>query len=372
MIARTTRLRASALLTALLLLLVATTLAACGQPPAQSGPVTQFGAVATPAPTTVAIERAGIMLGGAVDYQPLTSDTLYRQTITRYFTTVVPENELKPDALEPQPNHFAFEQADAMVNFARINHMQVRGAALVMNGQLPGWLTSGHFTRAQYTAILQTYITTVVSHFRGRIAQWDVVDEAVISDGALRHNIWYNGIGPDYIALAFQWAHAADPNALLFYNDYGDETPGLKEQGVYQLVSQLRSQGAPIQGVGFQCHLSVVSGFNATATASVFQRFAALGLQIAVTELDVQISGAHGTAQQKLQQQAAIYGAVGGVCAQQPACKTIVTWGIMDRYSWVYTYIHHPDDAPLLIDRNGAPKPCYIALIHAILPGQAG
>lgn len=363
---RELRQRTGALL--IVTLIVTLSLAACGQTSAVSGAVTQFGAVATPAPDTVALKRTGIALGAAVDYSYLASDTLYRQTLTRYFTTLVPENELKPYQLEPQRDHFSYAQADAMINFALMNGMQVRGAALVMNGQLPDWLVNGHFTKAEYTDILHTYITTVVSHFRGRIAQWDVVDEAVTSDGALRPNVWLTNIGPSYISLAFEWAHAADPDALLFYNDYGAEIPTEKEQGIYQLVSQLRAQHVPIQGVGFQYHVSVVDGYDAKGAASVFQRFAALGVQVAITELDVQITGAHGTQQSLLQQQATIYGAIGAVCAHQPACKTIVTWGVDDRYSWIYTYVHHPNDAPLLFDRNGATKPAYTSLMHALLP----
>ena len=130
-------------------------------------------------------------------------------------------------------------------------------AASAPLSQLPAWLTEGTWTRDELIAIIREHITTVVGHYRGRVAAWDVVNEGVGDDGSLRDTIWLRGIGPEYIDMAFRWAHEADPDALLFYNDYAGEGLGTKSDAIYALVQGLLERGVPINGVGLQMHVSL-------------------------------------------------------------------------------------------------------------------
>src|SRR5690348_11165511 len=165
----------------------------------------------------------GIHVGSAVSYSALTTDAQYAQILGQQFSAITPENEMKWVSIEPQQGVYTFGQADAEVQFAEQHHQLVRGHNLVWHSQLPDWLTGGSFTNDQLAAILKQHIFTEVGHFRGKIWQWDVVNEPFNEDGTLRTTMWYNALGPNYIADALRWAHEADPRAKLFLNDYNIE-----------------------------------------------------------------------------------------------------------------------------------------------------
>src|SRR5262249_18770950 len=198
----------------------------------------------------------GLRVGAAVNITPFRNEPIYSQTLGREFNMLVAENVMKFDALHPAQNTFNFTDADALVAFAEANNMAVRGHNLVWHNQIPSWLTNGNFTRDQVIAILQNHISTVVGRYRGRIVAWDVVNEAINdSNGQLRsESFWLQKIGPEYIAMAFQFAHQADPDAKLYYDDFGAEASGTKSDAVFNLVSGLVNQGVPINGVGWQMH----------------------------------------------------------------------------------------------------------------------
>src|SRR5437763_5045966 len=195
-------------------------------------------------------------LGAAVnDVMLAEAGPRYVQTLLARYRSITPEWEMEMSQLEPDRGHFTFAQADGIVAFANRHHMPVRGHTLVWDEMVPGWVLHGDWTRAQLEDVLHAYITAVVSHYRGKVEEWDVVDEPLTTDGRMRRSIWERVIGPDYVSLAFKWAHAADPGARLFLNEYGAEWNDPKEHALFQLVSGLRTAGIPIGGVGFQAHL---------------------------------------------------------------------------------------------------------------------
>src|SRR3954452_7327118 len=228
------------------------------------GPLTTGATTTNPAavpdPSTSTLRElarhTALRVGTAVDTSALAADTTYRTMVAQQFSSVTPENVMKWEVVEPERGVSDFSAADRLVDFARANRQAVRGHTLVWHNQLPAWLTSGTWTRAELRSILRQHIFTEAGHFRGRIWAWDVVNEAFNDDGTLRDTLWLRVIGPSYIADAFRWAHQADPKAILFYNDYNIEGINPKSDRVYALVQQLLANGAPIQGVGVQGHLS--------------------------------------------------------------------------------------------------------------------
>ena len=249
------------------------------------------------------------------------------------YNALTPENEMKWDAIEPAPHTFDFGPGDALVAFARSHGMAVRGHNLVWQEENPQWLTSVPWTRDQLEAILREHILSVVGHYRGEVAQWDVVNEPLSEDGTLRPDVWSDGIGPDYIAMAFEWAHQADPGAELFLNEYGLEFGGPKTDAAYELVARLRTQGIPIDGIGLQMHDPLAAAPLLPALPAVISRFNALGLDVAMTEMDVWLPAQ--TAASDLRAQAAFYRSALADCLSARRCSTFSTWGFTDRYSWV-------------------------------------
>jgi endo-1,4-beta-xylanase len=320
----------------------------------------------TGVPTLRSLAQArDIEVGAAVAADPLRDEPLYADTLAREFSMLTPENAVKFEPVHPEPDRYDFSDADFIVDFAEAHGMRVRGHTLVWHNQLPGWLTEGTWTRDELIDVLREHIMTVVGHYRGRVAAWDVVNEAVADDGSLRDTIWLRGIGPDYIDMAFHWAHEADPDALLFYNDYAAEGLGPKSDAVYALVQGLLERGAPINGVGLQMHVSLGSPPDPEAVAANMARLGALGLQVHVTEMDVRTQDGTGTPDERLAAQAGVYRAVMDVCLSSGDCKAFVTWGFSDRHSWIPGHTGNPD-APLLFDESYRPKPAYYAIMDAL------
>src|SRR5262245_24184848 len=315
-------------------------------------------------PLRDAAAARGLRIGAAVAMSPFRNEPIYTQTLGREFNMLVAENAMKFDAMHPSQNTYNFTDADALVTFAEANNMAVRGHTLVWHSQIPGWLTGGNFTRDQVIGIMRDHIKTVLGRYRGRILAWDVVNEAVSdNNGQLRtDSFWYQRIGPEYIAMAFQFAHEADPDAILYYNDYSAEGAGAKSDAVFNLVSGLVNQGAPIDGVGWQMHQ--INPFRIQqAHRTNAQRLAALGIEVSITEMDVRIS-LPATAQE-LQEQALAYRDVVEFCLSQPNVKTLVMWGFTDKYSWIPGFFNGFGDA-LIFDMNYQPKPAYSSMLSAL------
>lgn len=318
-----------------------------------------FG-IAQTQPLRVSADQRGFFIGAAVAMTPFRSESVYYETLRREFNVIVAENAFKWDAVRPSRTTFNFTDTDALVAFAEANHMRVRGHTLVWHNQLPGWLTSGNFTRDEAIEILREHILTFVGRYRGRIWSWDVVNEAIddTTAGLRTTSFWHQKIGPEYIRLAFEFARQADPDAKLYYNDYSIEGLNNKSNAVFNLVSDLKNQGAPIDGVGWQMHQ--ISGFRIQEQHRTnARRIADLGLELSMTEVDVRINLP--ATNEKLQQQAQAYKDAVEFCLADPHCKAFVMWGFTDKYSWIPTTFNGQGDA-LIFDANFQPKPAHAAL----------
>ncbi len=303
-------------------------------------------------------KQAKIEFGTAVDMGVLPNDAQYRSTVAREFSSVTAENVMKWEVVEPQRGQYDWSQADALVEFARQNGQKVRGHTLVWHSQLPTWINETDFTPDELRAILKQHVMDEAGHFRGRIYEWDVVNEAFNEDGTLRDSIWLRALGPGYIADAFRWAHEADPNAKLFYNDYTIEGIGAKSDAVYALAQQLLSEGVPIQGIGLQSHLGVQYDFPNQYQENL-QRFADLGLQLAITEADVRMPLPVDTT--KLQAQANGFSGLLEGCLLVKSCKSFTLWGFTDAHSWVPGFFPG-EGAATPLDEQYQPKPAWLVL----------
>jgi endo-1,4-beta-xylanase len=314
-------------------------------------------AVVPAVPAHAAPPTRGVALGTAVDADALRTDAAYRSTILREFSTVTAENAMKWESVEPTRGTYTWGDADELVALAQRHRLRVRGHTLVWHSQLPPWLTTGTFGKAELRQILKQHITTQVRHFRGQIWQWDVVNEAFDEDGTLRDTIWLRALGPDYIADAFRWAHAADPKAQLFYNDYNLEAIGPKSDAAYALVKKLRKEGVPIHGVGLQGHQTI--DWAPPTLRENLARFSALGVKTAITEADVRMPlPADAT---KLQAQAAGFTHLLRACLLTRGCESFTVWGFSDKYSWVPGWFSG-QGAATPMDEQFRPKPAWTAM----------
>ncbi len=314
-------------------------------------------------------QSAGIRFGAAVDVEVLNTDAAYARLLAREFNLVTPENAMKFSIVQPERGRFDFTQADALIEFAKAHAMQVNGHVLVWHQQLPDWLTQGNFSRDELKAILREHIQTLVTRYRGRVASWDVAAEAVDEDGRMRETFWSRGIGPDYLALAFDWAHAADPQARLRYNDYGGEGAGPKSDGIYDLVAALRMKGRPIHGVGLQMHVSLKDAPHARDVRINMKRLAAIGLETHITEMDAML--AMPATRTDLKAQAALYRDMLQACLAVPQCRSFSTWGVTDRHSWIPEFFPG-QGAALLFGSDNRAKPAYLGVRRVLRNAASG
>lgn len=329
----------------LLLVLVVSVLgavAALAVPPTADAAENTLGAAAA---------QSGRYFGTAIASGRL-GDSAYTAIAGREFNTVTAENEMKIDATEPQRGQFNFTAGDRVYNWAVQNGKQVRGHTLAWHSQQPGWMQSLSGSTLRQAMI--NHINGVMAHYKGKIAQWDVVNEAFADGGSgARRDSNLQRTGNDWIEVAFRTARAADPAAKLCYNDYNIENwTWAKTQGVYAMVRDFKQRGVPIDCVGFQAHFNSGSPYNSNFR-STLQNFAALGVDVAVTELDIQ--GAP----------ASTYANVTNDCLAVPRCLGVTVWGVRDTDSW------RPGDTPLLFNGNGSKKPAYTAVLDALNGGTS-
>ena len=311
------------------------------------------GAAAAASTPGAAAAQSGRYYGAAISAGHL-GDTTYVNTWLSEFNGVTTENEMKWDATEPSRNTFSYGNADRIVSQARSRGMTVRGHTLAWHAQQPGWAQglSGSDLRSAMT----NHITQVATHFRGQIYAWDVVNEAFADgNGGGRRDSNLQRTGNDWIEVAFRTARSADPNAKLCYNDYNTDGINAKSTGIYNMVADFRNRGVPIDCVGFQSHLS--SGSNLSSYQANLQRFADLGVDVQITELDVGGSGSG---------QANVYRQVTQACMAISRCTGITVWGVTDKYSW------RASDTPLLFDGNFGRKQAYTAVLDALNAGGGG
>ncbi|MGW1054691.1 endo-1,4-beta-xylanase [Streptomyces sp. NPDC002521] len=306
-------------------------------------------------------ERTGRYFGAAVD-NPELADTPYADLLGKEFDATTPGNGMKWYATEPQRGVFDFTAGDEIVNYAKAKGLKVRGHNLLWHQQLPDWLTSGTWTKDERRSILKNHITHVVKHYKGKVFAWDVANEIMNEDGTYRENIFYKTIGPSYIADALRWAHAADPKVKLYLNDYNVEAVGPKSDAYYTLIKRLKADHVPIDGFGMQAHLALQYGFPDRMQQNI-QRFADLGVDVAITELDIRMTLPSDA--DKLARQADWYGKVTDACLAVKRCVGITLWGYSDKHSWIPA-VFPGEGAALPWDENLAHKPAYDAIREAL------
>jgi endo-1,4-beta-xylanase len=306
-----------------------------------------------------AAASAGRYFGAAIDPDAL-DERPYRELATGQLTSVTPENAMKWGPAEPLRGQFNWSRADDLVAFAKAHGQKVRGHTLVWHSQLPQWLITGAFQPAEVKDLMVAHVTQEASRYKGAIYAWDVVNEAFADDGSWRHSIWYDAMGPDYVAIALRAARAADPDAKLYINDYNVETDSPKMRALYDLVASLKRAGEPIDGVGLQSHF--IAGKMPADFQAVMEKFAALGVDVAVTELDLRIPLP--ADEKALSAQAADFANVIHACKATPRCVGVTTWGVTDDRSWVPTFFSGYG-AALPFDEMYHPKPAVPAMIEA-------
>ena len=319
---------------------------------------------------TIAAQRslwaaASVPVGAAVDAE-LLGDEAYVRTLLREFNAITPENAMKWGPVHPTEGGWHFDPADRLVEFAEAHGLQVHGHTLVYHDQLPPWVDPG-MSRRRMAGALALHVETLVGRYRGRVAAWDVVNEAVATGGGLRPSVFLGVLGPGYVADAFRLAHAADPAARLYYNDCDADALGPKADAVYALVRRLLDDGVPVHGVGLQMHLRAARPPAPAAIAQHVARLAALGLAIRISEMDVRIRWVRRG--DPLARQRRVYEDAIGACAGMPGFAGVTFWGMSDAHSWIHD--EFGADAPLLFDRDYAPKPAYFGVRDALAAGRA-
>jgi len=302
-----------------------------------------------------AAAESGRYFGTAIAAGKL-NDSQYTTIANREFNMVTAENEMKLDATEPNQNQFNYTNGDRIVSWARSNGKQVRGHTLAWHSQQPGWMQN--MSGSALRNAMLNHVTQVATHYRGQIHSWDVVNEA-FADGSsgARRDSNLQRTGNDWIEAAFRAARAADPNAKLCYNDYNtDNWSHAKTQAVYNMVRDFKSRGVPIDCVGFQAHFNsgnpVPNNYHET-----LGNFAALGVDVQITELDIAGSGTS---------QAEQYRGIVQACLAVARCTGISVWGVRDSDSW------RAGDTPLLFDGNGNKKTAYNYTLDALNAGGTG
>nr|BFE59372.1 endo-1,4-beta-xylanase [Dactylosporangium thailandense] len=291
-----------------------------------------------------AAAQSGRYFGTAIAAGRL-GDSTYTTIAGREFNMVTAENEMKPDATEPQRGQFNFSAGDQIYNWATQRGMKVRGHTLAWHSQQPSWW--GGISGSTLRQAMIDHINGVMAHYKGKLAYWDVVNEAFNEDGSRRQSN-LQATGNDWIEVAFRTARTADPNVKLCYNDYNIENWSYgKTQGVYNMIRDFKSRGVPIDCVGLQTHFtggsSLPSNFQTTLSS-----FAALGVDVALTEVDVTNAS---TSQ---------YSGLTQACMNVPRCVGITVWGVRDSDSW------RSGESPLLFDGGGNKKAAYTSVLNAL------
>ena len=329
--------------------------------------VSAFATAGTAAP---AGERAGLIpYGSAVRAGALATDMSYRRAIVANCDIIVPEGEMKWPDVHPARNRFDFENADALVDFARQHNIEIRGHTLAWYGGMPDW-TNEIANRAEAEEELVGHIETVVSRYRGDIPSWDVVNEPLTDwpedANSLRPSIWTRQLGPDYIPIALKATARVDPGTRLVLNEYDIEYKGdrfaARRKALIQLLRSLRDRDVPLHAVGLQSHLFGDRALDRDGLQAFLREVAALKLDVLITELDVidhEFPADIGARDARVAATARDY--LEAVC-EVVHPKALLTWGLSDRYTWVPTWFKRTDglpNRPLPFDADLKPKPLF-------------
>ncbi len=303
-------------------------------------------------------EAKGIYFGTAIGQGDLDNTALTTVAGTQ-FGMLTPTNEMKWDSVEPSPGSFDFGPGDRIVAFGQAHSMKLRGHTLVWHNQLPSWVDK--LPASQVQTAMRNHITTTATHYKGKLYAWDVVNELFNENGTFREDAFYRAMGTGYVADALRTARAADPGAKLYLNDYNIEGLNAKSDAMYNLAKSLKSQGVPLDGVGFQAHFVV--GQVPSSLKANLERFTALGLEVAVTELDDRMQLPPDSAE--LAQQGRDYANVVTTCLAVKGCVGLSQWDVGDADSWI-PGTFPGEGAGTMYDNNYRPKPAYYASVDAL------
>ena len=326
--------------------------------------------------------KRGLLAGCAVGAANL-HEPDFTQVLIDQYSIVVPENALKFGPLRPSPTEYNFTDADALVNFAHDHKIKVRGHNFVWHEQLPTWFAAT-VTKDNAKQILTDHIHTVAGRYKGKIQSWDVVNEAINPpDGrpdGLRKSPWLELIGPEYLELAFRTARQADPHAKLTYNEYGIENEGESDQAkraaTIDLLKRLKAANAPIDALGIQSHINVGESWG-KGLRDLIDGAKALGLEVYLTELDVNDKNVKGTDAAGIDRVVAgVYTDYLSVALENKAVKSVLTWGLTDKHTWLTGFQRsqdknsnqppRPPQRPLPFDQDYKPAPAFFALRDAL------
>lgn len=310
-------------------------------------------------------------VGAAINIKLLRKHQGYRNKIISQYNSITAENAMKFGKLQPMENDFRWADADELVNFARTNGMRIHGHTLIWSAKNPKWVNAYQGDKKAWKKLLKTHIQTVVKHFKGRVLSWDVVNEAFEDNGKLKKCVWLEHIGPEYLELAFQYAHEADPKALLFFNDYGQEYGGRKMEAIMKMVKDFKARKIPIHGLGLQMH--VVVRMSDTGLAKGIKLAASTGLLVHVSELEISVRYKKPKIFQMDQTladlQAHKYKTVFEAFRSIPKKQQfgITTWNVGDADAFRNgPYKNKNHDHPMLFDVYYRAKPAYYEIIKAM------
>lgn len=308
-------------------------------------------------------------LGASVNPRWLSENQAYQKIVLDEFNSLTAENHMKMVLVHPAADRFDFSKADEIVQLALSNGKRMHAHTLVWHNQVPQWMKDFQGDQKAWEELLKTHIQTVATHFKGKVSGWDVVNESFLDDGSLRPSLWAEHI-PDYIAKSFQWAHEADPDALLFYNDYGQDGKPKKMEAILNMVSDLKNRGIAIHGLGLQMHINVNS--KQSEIEDVVLKSAQTGLQIHFSELDIAVNPKNNpdfvydeTVKNK---QSDLFQFVFKTFQKIPVKQQygITFWNVSDKDSWLRGYFKRPKEFPLLFDDDYQKKPAYHTLTNLL------
>jgi endo-1,4-beta-xylanase len=328
-----------------------------------------------------AAEKLGLSIGVAVDATQLSKNSRYARIVREEFSSIVPENASKLDALLPKDSTYSFDQTDAIVAFARENKLSVHGHTLVWHRQIPNWISAKKRSSQEASKLLRNHISTVMSRYAKDIGSWDVLNEAVAARGGLHKSYWLESIGSSYIPNVFRWARNANSTAKLYYNEndigissrVGSKNESNsshnyrrlvnKSEATYRLLKKLLANGVPLDGIGLQMHIRPRYTPSLEQLKLTLKRFASLGLDIRISELDVSLDIP--VTEEKLLLQAEIYSEVFEACLSEPRCKSINIWGLSDAHSWVPVVFKNLDKATIFA-ADLQKKPAYFSILKTL------
>lgn len=315
---------------------------------------------------------ASVPIGSAASVWRIQSEPRYLKALTHHFNGLTPENEMKMQDLQPQEGVFDWRKADFLVELAEANNMEVHGHTLVWHESLPGWVWNYQGTPQQWETMLRTHVQTVAARYKGRVKSWDVVNESYHDNGTLRDTPWRLNLGDDYQARAFQWAREADPDAILYYNDFNLSGIVAKLNGVLAMADDFRSRTPPVpmDGIGFQMHI-LHNWPDLPTIRSAFEAVAARGLIVKITELDLRYNENLEFSELTDEMKQLHRQRVRDIIAIYRSLPTelqggISVWGISDADTWV-RFIRQRADWPLLLDDHYRVKPAFLGFREGLL-----